>query len=254
MSIVAYITVYNEEYRINKCLSSFSWVDELVVFDKGSTDHTVMLAKQYTDHIYSVPYTDGSENFVQNISLHKTKAIWSFFIIASHLIDNSLACVIMDEITNYSSPYNVIELPLKMNILGIENCKSPYHVKYKSILIKTSNLKLSNVVHKEVGWKSYKPIKISKSYGYLHHITSPTPSILFNKTDRYNRVLANQLFKNYGKKSLNQSIKFFLFTIKTSLRNGYLWHSRKSFILALIYISEGISLLVHTWFINNKHK
>ena len=43
----------NEEDRIEPCLESVSnWADEIIVFDSGSTDRTVELAKKYTDKVY----------------------------------------------------------------------------------------------------------------------------------------------------------------------------------------------------------
>ena len=47
----AAIITFNEEKNICRCLESVRWMDELIVVDSFSTDHTVELARQYTDKV-----------------------------------------------------------------------------------------------------------------------------------------------------------------------------------------------------------
>lgn len=42
----------NEEKRIEQCLKSVAWADEIVLVDSGSTDRTLEIAKKYTDKIF----------------------------------------------------------------------------------------------------------------------------------------------------------------------------------------------------------
>ena len=42
----------NEEKRIEQCLRSVSWADEIVIVDSGSSDRTLEIARQYTDKIF----------------------------------------------------------------------------------------------------------------------------------------------------------------------------------------------------------
>ena len=49
--ISACIITYNEEGNIRKCLESVKLADELVVVDSYSTDNTVAIAKEYTQHV-----------------------------------------------------------------------------------------------------------------------------------------------------------------------------------------------------------
>ncbi len=55
------IVAYNEAAKIEPCLQSVTWADEIVVVDLGSTDSTVAICRNYTNHIFShdwVPYAD----------------------------------------------------------------------------------------------------------------------------------------------------------------------------------------------------
>ena len=45
--ISAIVLTKNEEDRIERCLKSLQWVDEIIVFDSGSTDKTLEIAKTF---------------------------------------------------------------------------------------------------------------------------------------------------------------------------------------------------------------
>lgn len=46
----------NEAERIDGCLASVTWADEIVVVDSGSTDSTLEIVRRYTDKIYTIPW------------------------------------------------------------------------------------------------------------------------------------------------------------------------------------------------------
>ncbi len=46
------VVTKNEEQNIERCLSSVSFADEIVVVDSGSTDRTVAICKRFTDRVY----------------------------------------------------------------------------------------------------------------------------------------------------------------------------------------------------------
>ena len=47
--ISAVLIVKNEEAVLDECLAALHWVDEIVVYDTGSTDATREIAAKYTD-------------------------------------------------------------------------------------------------------------------------------------------------------------------------------------------------------------
>jgi glycosyltransferase involved in cell wall biosynthesis len=50
------IIAKNEAEKIEECLLSVAWADEIIVADSGSTDATCNIARRYTDKVYSIPW------------------------------------------------------------------------------------------------------------------------------------------------------------------------------------------------------
>jgi glycosyltransferase involved in cell wall biosynthesis len=62
--------VKNEEHCLRRCLDSVrDYVDEMIIVDTGSTDHTVEIAKSYHAQIYHHPWeNDFSKHRNQSLS------------------------------------------------------------------------------------------------------------------------------------------------------------------------------------------
>jgi hypothetical protein len=54
--ISAVIIAKNEAERIEACLQSVSWADEIVVVDSGSTDATRDIVRRHTDKLFNIPW------------------------------------------------------------------------------------------------------------------------------------------------------------------------------------------------------
>ncbi len=50
----------NEEDKIEACLSSLTWCDEIIVVDSYSTDRTVEICRRYTPHVVQHPWSGYS--------------------------------------------------------------------------------------------------------------------------------------------------------------------------------------------------
>ena len=56
MSISVIIITRNEQASIRRCLESVKWASEVVVLDSGSTDDTVRICREYTDHVHQTDW------------------------------------------------------------------------------------------------------------------------------------------------------------------------------------------------------
>ena len=50
------IITKNEESHIEKCLESVKWADEIIILDSGSSDKTVSICHQFTQHVFETDY------------------------------------------------------------------------------------------------------------------------------------------------------------------------------------------------------
>ena len=102
--ISAVVHTYNEEKNIGKCLSSLSWVNEIVVIDMGSTDQTCLIAKDYKARIYQHPYT-GFVEPARNFGILKASGEWIIVVDADEEIPKSLAKYLSLEIQKPSADF-----------------------------------------------------------------------------------------------------------------------------------------------------
>ncbi len=83
------VAVQNESSRIEKCLDSIVWADEIIIIDGNSTDNTVELCRKYTDKIF---IKDNPKNFDQNkvFGIQKALSEWILIFDADEIMTNAL--------------------------------------------------------------------------------------------------------------------------------------------------------------------
>lgn len=86
--VSAIILTKNEESRIEECLGSISWVDEVIVVDNGSSDKTIEIAKKFTPHIIH----SLTENFasLRNLGLTHAHGEWILYLDADERVTSAL--------------------------------------------------------------------------------------------------------------------------------------------------------------------
>lgn len=101
IKISAVIVAHNEEKKIEDCLKSLNFVDEIVVILDKCTDKTKEIVQKYTDKI-----VEGSWNIEgarRNVALNSTNGEWILEIDADERISDELSQEILQAIEN-SSP------------------------------------------------------------------------------------------------------------------------------------------------------
>jgi len=96
--ISAAIVAHNEEEKIEECLQSLDFVDEIVVILDKCSDNTKKIVKKYTNNI-----TEGSWNIEgerRNIALKSCNNEWILEIDADERISKELASEIKEKIAN----------------------------------------------------------------------------------------------------------------------------------------------------------
>ena len=119
-TIAGVVLTLNEEYDLDRALSSLTWCDELLVLDSGSTDTTFEIAVKYgarfITHIQEPPFLITTQRnwALDNCGLTSD---WVLFLdadeeIGPHLKDHILASILT------SDTYNAYELTPRFWFLG----------------------------------------------------------------------------------------------------------------------------------------
>ena len=90
LSIV--IVPRSDQDRIQACRASVKWADEIIILDNGSNDHTLEIARKYTDKIFKFDNLDFAS--IRNNGMDKAKGGWVLFVDA----DERVTAQLRDEI------------------------------------------------------------------------------------------------------------------------------------------------------------
>ena len=89
-TISVVISAYNEERKIEECLESVKWADEIIFVDNSSTDATAAIAKKYTKKIFKRP-NNPMLNKNKNFGISKASSEWILYIDADERVTPELA-------------------------------------------------------------------------------------------------------------------------------------------------------------------
>ncbi|WP_324650439.1 glycosyltransferase family 2 protein [Georgenia sp. H159] len=85
-TISAVLIVKDEEEYLARCLESVRWVDEIVVYDTGSTDRTVEIARQFTDTVIEGYWNDDFGD-ARNRALAHATSEWVLIVDADETFE-----------------------------------------------------------------------------------------------------------------------------------------------------------------------
>jgi glycosyltransferase involved in cell wall biosynthesis len=96
LKISAVVITFNEENKIERCLRSLSWAEELIVVDSFSTDRTVEICRRFTDRVYQHPWPHSS-SLQRNIADRYATNDWIFALDADEVTTIGLRDEIIEE-------------------------------------------------------------------------------------------------------------------------------------------------------------
>lgn len=89
-TISAVLIVKDEEAVLAACLESVAWADEIVVYDTGSADATVEIARRYTEHVVE-GYWDDDFGGARSRAMDHATGEWIFTIDADEVFEGDAA-------------------------------------------------------------------------------------------------------------------------------------------------------------------
>lgn len=202
--ITAYVTTYNEENRIASVLESLKHFDDIIVYDKSSTDRTREIAEAMGARIYMVPYYNETvpDDILQQFHkyiLSTTKNKWIFGVVASDIVHCELYDEMVHAIQLKGEEFSIFNIPICRYSMGIEGKNTLFGGRnYEPRLIKKDIMPYkSPAIHNKPHTKANSCDLICKnSECAIYHLTHPTLKHVMDRHWRY----AVQYVEDYEKK------------------------------------------------------
>ena len=110
------IPTFNCETSIRKTLESVKWANEIIIIDSYSTDNTLLIAKEYTDHIYQKEYLNSAQQ--KNNAIDYCKNDWIFQIDSDESLNKEAESIICTAIEMDNEDIDCFRMPRKNYVLG----------------------------------------------------------------------------------------------------------------------------------------
>jgi glycosyltransferase involved in cell wall biosynthesis len=247
MSISAFIPVFNEEKRIKHALASLQWCNEIILLDKYSTDKTVEIAKTFGDKV-KVCYMENSDAYStseMDYLFDNCTSEWIIIFTASDVIDKVLTEKILEKIADVNFNYDIINIPYKRYVLGIESKNSPWHTQTHPSVFKKTALKVNKgETHSAFSFIGKNYYFKGDKIGALHHLTHETVDGMTLRHIRYWRAEGS----NYNQSSLKKPLKavfrslYIIFFKRRTFMIG-----KRGIVLMCAYLSYYLMSLVYKW-------
>lgn len=154
----------NEEDKIRVCLESVKWADEVIVYDNGSSDKTVEIAKEYTDRIFVFAGHDFAA--LRNKAWGKTKGDWVLYVDADERVLEPLKREILDLVTK--DEYGAYAISRRNIIFGREEKYGPFWPDWVIRLLRKKDFeKWTGQIHEQPSFNG----KLGYTKNSLLHLT-----------------------------------------------------------------------------------
>ncbi|HPI37513.1 MAG TPA: glycosyltransferase family 2 protein [Ignavibacteriaceae bacterium] len=240
------VIAFNEGKNIRSCLESAKWADEIVVVDSGSTDDTMLIAKDFTDKIISKKWEGYSTQ--KQFALDQANCDWVLSLDADERISPELKTEIEKILAN-GSIYDGYKIPRKNHLLGrwIKSCF--WYPDQQLRLFKKGKASVTDV-------KVHEGFQIEGEAGTLNgdiiHLTYQNFFDTFDKVNRYSTLAAED---RAGKKRIKGRDLVFhpvaAFLTDFISRKGYK-DGVYGLMIALINMTTNLMMYMKMWEIQNR--
>lgn len=233
MNLSVVVITKNEEAGIRRCLESVKWADEIVVLDSGSTDATVRICREYTQHVHETDWPGFGPQ--KNRALEQATGDWVLSLDADEWVTPNLR----DEILNaISRPDGALafRLPRLSSFCGRFMRHSGWWPDYVTRLFRRGAARFSDdVVHEHVIAEG----KTGTLREPIMHETYVDLDEMLQKMNSYSSLAAQKMRHGGRKTGLAGAVLRGLWAfIRTYFLRGGFLDGREGFMLA-VAIAEG---------------
>lgn len=223
------IITKNEANRIEACLRSIAWADEIIVLDSGSTDNTVALCQKYTDQVFITDWPGFGPQ--KNRALEKATGDWVLSIDADEQISDALHHEILAVIQS-NPPYSAYAILRQSSYLGKILRHGDWSNDYCIRLFRRTHVQFTNdCVHEKVQVITGKTGKLKNPF---YHQTYTSLEQVIEKINSYSSLTAKTKHEKGQRATLFKAIGRGLWTFFRCyiLKRGFL-DGREGFMLAI---------------------
>ncbi len=222
IKISAVIIARNEEEKIEDCLKSLNWVDEIILVDGSSSDGTVQLAKKFGANIFEFEGSDFAAR--RNFGTKQTKGEWILHLDADERVTPKLRKEIERIIGDKKNKFTHVAIPHQNYVFRKKMIHCGLFPDYVIRLFRKDKfIKWQGALHETV--------LVNGPLGYLNnflvHIKHNNLADMVKKTNQWSEVEADLMFKaghppmNFPRFFSAISREFFLRMIKqTAFMDG----------------------------------
>ena len=206
VELTAIILTKNEESKIENCLKSLSFCDEIIVVDDYSTDNTVQIAEKYTENIVKHKLNN---DFTQqrNYAMSLAKGEWILFVDADEEVSSELRYQLMKALDEKKLNRQAYYIPRRDYWWGRE-------IRYGDIslarqrgfirLVKKNSGKWMGKVHERYVINSF----VGKFKGFLNHYPHPTVADFIRDINYYSSIRARELYNEKKRTNVFEILTF----------------------------------------------
>ncbi|WP_454781207.1 glycosyltransferase family 2 protein [Legionella sp. WA2022007384] len=200
MTLTVTIITKNEERNIRRCLESVRFADEVIVLDSGSTDNTVAIAKEYTEHVFSTDWPGYGAQ--KQRALSKATGDWVLNLDADESVSEELQQEIKAAMSSNSADAFRIAIQMYFYNQPLKYSSSPKrHIR----LFKRANAYFSNdIVHEKIVLPEGTRIGKIKNV-IMHHSFKDVSHVLY-KMNKYSSYSAKTYILNKRKSSFIKTV------------------------------------------------
>ena len=248
-SLSVIVITKNEADRISRCLESVKNVaDEIIVLDSGSTDDTVAICKQYTEHVFVTDWPGFGKQ--KQRALDKATCDWVLSIDADEALDEKMQAELSNLLAQPTIQHDAYKLPWGVTIHG-KTLKYGRSARAVLRLFKREGAEFSlDEVHEKVI-----PVgtNFGKMKGILLHYTHRDFKHGLDKSANY-AWLGSQKYFRKGKKShglllallRSMWVFFHIYVLRLGMLDGSI-----GFLVAMRYAHGNFNKYAGLWLLEN---
>lgn len=200
-TVSAIVVCFNEEDRIEDCLKSLLWCDEIVVVDAFSTDRTPQICQSYPVRFVQRPWAGYRE---QKAYAHSLATMdWVLLVDSDERVTAELKKEIVGTLANDEAVYTGYAIPRLVRYLGRWWWRGGWYPDYDVRLFRRERATWGGVDPHE---KIIVDGKVGRLQHPLHHFSYRSIEDHIQRINRFTSISSSELRKSGGRWRLSDAL------------------------------------------------